>query len=341
MSTATLSEQAIREQLARILASEAFKRGSRSGRLLTYLVEQTVAGRTQYLKEYTLGVEALERGADFDPRSDPIARVEASRLRSKLEVYYGTVGSADPIVIALPKGSYVPTFEAHGGAPTAAASDSAERVGRAERAGWRLVPAGALAIVVAGVAAVLFLRPEPELSRALLRLDVALGAEGVLSTEVGSNLALSPDGSVLVFLALRADGTTRLYARRLDELTANELPGTADARGPFFSPDGRWIGFMADGKLKKTLVAGGGSPITLAAASDFLGASWGADGDIVAKLGAVRAWAHVRHRRPAGPPRRRAVTDERRHRATRERRPGAPPARRRVRRRHGRRRGGP
>jgi serine/threonine-protein kinase len=286
MSTAAFSEQALREQLARILASEAFKRGSRSGRLLTYLVEQTVAGRAQYLKEYTLGVEALQRGADFDPRSDPVARVEASRLRSKLEVYYATVGNADPIVVALPKGSYVPTFEAREVA--AAAVASSERIERVHRTGlrpaWPIAAAAALGAAVAMLTVVWMMRPEPDPTHALLKLDVALGAPGVLSTEVGSNLALSPDGSVLVFLALRSDGTTRLYARRLDELTANELPGTADARGPFFSPDGRWVGFMADGKLKKTLVAGGGSPTTLAAASDFLGASWGTNGDIVAKL---------------------------------------------------------
>jgi serine/threonine-protein kinase len=283
VSTASFSEQALREQLARILASEAFKRGSRSGRLLTYLVEQTVAGRSQYLKEYTLGVEALERGADFDPRSDPVARVEASRLRSKLEVYYATLGNADPIVIALPKGSYVPTFEARVVAAVAGgASNGVEPVARSRS--WPIASAAALALVVAVLATAWILRREPEPLRPLLKLDVALGAPGVLSTEVGSNLALSPDGSVLVFLALRADGTTCLYARRLDELTARELPGTADARGPFFSPDGRWVGFMADGKLKKTLVAGGGSPTTLAAASDFLGASWGSHGDIVAKL---------------------------------------------------------
>jgi serine/threonine-protein kinase len=281
MATSPFSEQAIREQLARILASDSFKRAGRSERLLTYLIDQTVAGRAEYLKEYTLGVDAFDRGADFDPRSDPIARVEASRLRNKLELYYATAGKDDPVVISLPKGSYVPAFAARNVAPPTAVTDVPQPRSRTLAAA-----AAAAALAAAGTVATYewLERGALEPARALLKLDVAVGAEGVLSTEVGSNLALSPDGSVLVFLALRADGTTRLYTRSLAELTAHELPGTADARGPFFSPDGRWVGFMADGKLKKTLVAGGGSPITLADASDFLGATWGANGNIVGKL---------------------------------------------------------
>ena len=116
-----------------------------------------------------------------------------------------------------------------------------------------------------------------------MQVDIDLGSAGVLGSEVGNDLALSPDGERLVFVALLPDGSTRLYARRLAELTAVELPGTVGARGPFFSPDGRSVGFWAQGSLKKTLV-GGGSPVAIVTASDLQGASWGENDEIIATL---------------------------------------------------------
>src|SRR5690606_32883891 len=118
----------------------------------------------------------------------------------------------------------------------------------------------------------------------LLRLEAALGAPGVVAAEVGSSLALSRDGGLLAFSAAGDAGRTRLYVRRLDALDATELDGTVGAVGPFFSPDGRWVGFWADGRLKKTLAAGGGSPITLRDAPDFLGATWAEDDTILVTL---------------------------------------------------------
>ena len=117
----------------------------------------------------------------------------------------------------------------------------------------------------------------------LVQVDIDLGGGGALGSEVGNDLALSPDGETLVFVALLPDGSTRLYARRLAELTAVELPGTIGARGPFFSPDGRSVGFWAQGSLKKTLVAGG-SPVAIVTASDLQGASWGENDEIIATL---------------------------------------------------------
>ena len=67
-------------------------------------------GRRDELKEYALGVDVFNRGADFDPRTDTIVRVQARRLRAKLQQYDETEGRADPLVIALPRGGYVPEF---------------------------------------------------------------------------------------------------------------------------------------------------------------------------------------------------------------------------------------
>src|SRR5436190_23711130 len=84
---------AIRAHLDRILATESFSRAGSLSRLLSFLVHRTLDGQAEQLKEYTLGVEVFDRGESFDPRLDTIVRVQARKLRAKLEKYYQT---ADP-----------------------------------------------------------------------------------------------------------------------------------------------------------------------------------------------------------------------------------------------------
>jgi hypothetical protein len=78
--------------------------------LLRYLTNLTLEGRSAELKEYTLGVTVLDRPEDYDPRIDPVVRLEARRLRLKLAEYYQQEGLDDPVIIDLPKGGYVPEF---------------------------------------------------------------------------------------------------------------------------------------------------------------------------------------------------------------------------------------
>jgi Tol biopolymer transport system component len=102
----------------------------------------------------------------------------------------------------------------------------------------------------------------------------------VLPGAPGANLALSPDGKVLVFAAAKSGATeSQLYVRRLDQLQATGLSGTDEARNPFFSPDGQWIGFFAGGKLKKISVIGGAA-VTLCDAPAGRGGAWAEDGTI-------------------------------------------------------------
>jgi hypothetical protein len=103
-------KDSIRDELARILASSLFEGAERSRTLLKFVVEESINGRAERLKEYTIGSEAFGRGNGFDPRTDPIVRAEASRLRSRLDRYYAREGQANPMAIMLPKGSYVPQF---------------------------------------------------------------------------------------------------------------------------------------------------------------------------------------------------------------------------------------
>ncbi len=107
LRSADMSE-AVSAQLERILRSETFTRSRRLGRFLRFTVEQTMSGRQAALKEYLVGVEVFGKTESFDPRIDSIVRVEARRLRAKLDQYYSTEGTGDPIVIQFPKGSYVP-----------------------------------------------------------------------------------------------------------------------------------------------------------------------------------------------------------------------------------------
>jgi eukaryotic-like serine/threonine-protein kinase len=91
-------------------------------------------------------------------------------------------------------------------------------------------------------------------------------------------VALSPDGTQLVYVAMQG-GTQRLYLRPMDSLEARPIPGTEGATGPFFSPDGQWLGFFADQKLKKVMVSGG-IGTTLSDVPFPLGASWDSHGRI-------------------------------------------------------------
>lgn len=108
-------------QLNRILASAEFSGSARLSRFLRLVVESAQTGKADSLKEYRIGVEVFDRGTDFDPRIDPIVRVQAARLRSKLLEYYAGKGAQDPIAISIPKGSYAPEIRAHTPAANAGA----------------------------------------------------------------------------------------------------------------------------------------------------------------------------------------------------------------------------
>src|SRR5580698_10152292 len=101
----------IRAQLDLILRSRAFIQSHRIRRFLQFVVEESLLGQPHRLKEYLIGLEVFDRREAFDPRVDSIVRVEARRLRYKLDEYYRTEGREDGIRIVLRKGSYVPIFE--------------------------------------------------------------------------------------------------------------------------------------------------------------------------------------------------------------------------------------
>ena len=97
--------------LERVLASESFRGLGRLRQFLQYIVAETLAGHSEEIKEYSIGVAVYNRGIHFDPRCDSIVRVEAIKLRQRLQRYYHREGAVDSIIISIPKGGYVPVFE--------------------------------------------------------------------------------------------------------------------------------------------------------------------------------------------------------------------------------------
>jgi len=142
----------VRAQVERILASRGFVTAGRLSRLLRHVVERTLAGETDQLKEYSVGMEVFDRDDKYDPRVDSIVRVEAGRLRSRLDEYYNGDGAADRVRISLPRGGYVAVFAPPPDAPPVATPDGAKiKSPRRALAAWAL-SAGAAALVVAAMA---------------------------------------------------------------------------------------------------------------------------------------------------------------------------------------------
>jgi len=104
------TEEQIREELERVLASHEFRSSKRSRDFLRYVVENTLAGRAGLLKERTIGIEVFGRPTSYDPSDDATVRVKAGEVRKRLGLYYSSEGIAHSVRIDLPSGTYVPEF---------------------------------------------------------------------------------------------------------------------------------------------------------------------------------------------------------------------------------------
>ena len=103
------SPSEIRAELARVVESPEFSVTERVRAFLRYVVEETLSGRADRIKAYSIAIEVFERDEAFTP-DDPVVRIEAGRLRRALERYYLVAGQTDPVQIDIPKGGYVPVF---------------------------------------------------------------------------------------------------------------------------------------------------------------------------------------------------------------------------------------
>jgi len=115
----TPSQEEVRQQLERILSSPEFRLPERARRFFEFVVTETLEGRREYLKAFTIAQAVFGRDANFDAQQDPCVRIEAGRLRRELEHYYLTAGGADRIIITIPLGGYTPVFDVRQGAELA------------------------------------------------------------------------------------------------------------------------------------------------------------------------------------------------------------------------------
>jgi hypothetical protein len=145
------AEEDIRAELSRILASHEFRTSKRSADFLRYVVENTLNGHVELLRERTIGMEVFGRTAAYDPSEDATVRVKASEVRKRLGLYYSGEGRANAIRIELPAGTYVPEFRLAPITP-AGNSDAPQTLPRLQsriNTLWMVVPISALLLVTA------------------------------------------------------------------------------------------------------------------------------------------------------------------------------------------------
>jgi adenylate cyclase len=198
-SEVTASPDAVRDELERVLGSEAFANAGRHTRLLRYVVDRTLAGEGDQLKEYVLGTEVFDRADSYDPRLDSIVRVEVRRLRNRLEEYYRGRGSADQVVISIPRGSYAPTFALRN-----------ERARLAEETTVATVQARPRSMVLLAIAV-------------LLLLAVAAISRLAPGRSPAAQAAAGPSIAVLPFQSYSANESDVLLAARLTDAVTTEL----------------------------------------------------------------------------------------------------------------------
>ncbi len=158
-------QAAVREELARVLASQEFRTSKRSQEFLRYVVENTLAGRTDTLKERTIGIDVFARPASYDPADDATVRVKAGEVRKRLDRYYASEGHGDSLHIDLPAGTYIPEFRAV--TPPDDKENTPANGHQERRVSWALI---ATLVAVVAVAASLFFafrprRPETTLEQ--------------------------------------------------------------------------------------------------------------------------------------------------------------------------------
>lgn len=213
---------AVRCQVEKILESEIFIGSTQLSKFLHFVVEEALAGRDASLKAYTIGVEVFGRGDDFDPQSDSIVRVEASRLRQKLREYYLTAGRSDHVFIDIPKGSYRPRFTTN----VSAQRQSTKPNGSSHdiKRGFLQIPVMliALIVVIAGVICLSLLLNREQDHAGDMRLMTV--DQQIVSLPSGPSIAVLP------FINLSGDPSQDYFSDGISEEVISSLSRFRDLR---------------------------------------------------------------------------------------------------------------
>lgn len=225
-----------------ILADKRFRKSASLSRFLRYIVTEALEGRAQGLKESILGTAVFDRGGDFDPRIDAIVRVQATKLRVRLQEYYAAEGLGSPIVIELPKGTYVPSFRL-------AVEEKVEEAEQATQAPAQplrtrrgtfsqLWLSGAMLLGLIAVAtAVAFYRTRPVDNAAPLRFTQLTYDRGSTAFPV-----LSRDGKLLVYASDRESNHFSIWGQRIGGGAPERITNhDSDDLTPDLSPDGTLV----------------------------------------------------------------------------------------------------
>jgi Tol biopolymer transport system component len=277
---------ALLQELSRINSSSLFRSSDRLRRLLHFLVIETVDGRAASLKEYTVGLSVFDKPESFDPKVDSTVRSEVSKLRSKLRLYYETEGSADPVVVSIPKGGYSAEWHAResnvtarepiylptlvSGIPAWARSVSRFR---------RWIATGFLSIGMLSLP-LWINRDKP--GTQFWSIPVTSGPRAA------NNPSFSPDGSQIAFSSDMADpGNLDIFIKSVDSGSLLRLTSDpASDSHPAWSPDGKSIAFVRNVGYGGAvyLVSVGGGPERRLRNVNLAGLAWFPDGNHLAAL---------------------------------------------------------
>ena len=220
--------------LEKILSSKEFVHSDSLRRFLSYTIERTMDGDPGSLKESLLGSALFARGDQFDPRLDPIVRVQAGKLRNRLQRYYESEGQSDNLIIEFPKGGYVPAFHIRENGRPAPSPPS-----RRTEAAWGIAGIGMLVMVSTFL---LWERwPTPPLPPAFTRLTFATDATSAFPS-------ISREGKLVVFASDRgARGSLELFAQVIGGEGPVQLTHSGSKnRQTDISPDGTRVVFLSD-----------------------------------------------------------------------------------------------
>lgn len=203
MSSSAVDPEDVERELERLLASPEFKRNRNASAFLRFVVGEVLAGRGDRLKAFTIATLALHRDDNFDPQTNSIVRVQATRVRHMLETYYAGSGCEDPVRISLPRGSYAPVFERG-----AVASDPGLEASRKRPGFWSWRSIASLALLASTVTAG---------SYALVgeRFSAPDGAASAPREQTLSPVRAQPLVHVVLGTALQSSEETRSFLKAL------------------------------------------------------------------------------------------------------------------------------